>query len=100
MLLLRGYLLGAIAVGLWAVAKPAVALPPPEELPEEVMRTEIILEARSPIDGQPLSPADYAALEEELRDPNRPVTLATDVRSLVQLLQIRRVVRPILPFIP
>jgi len=39
---------------------PATALPPPEDLPEEILRTEIITEARSPIDGQPLTAAEYA----------------------------------------
>ena len=42
---------------------PAIALPPPEDLPEEILRTEIITEARSPIDGQPITPAEYAKLQ-------------------------------------
>jgi hypothetical protein len=40
-----------------------IALPPPEDLPEEILRTEIITEARSPIDGQPLTAAEYAQLQ-------------------------------------
>jgi hypothetical protein len=42
---------------------PAISLPPPEDLPEEILRTEIITEARSPIDGQPITPAEYAQLQ-------------------------------------
>lgn len=38
----------------------AIALPPPEDVPEEILRTEIITEARSAIDGQPLTAAEYA----------------------------------------
>lgn len=52
------------------VAKFAVesaeALPPPEDIPEEILRTEIILEGRSPLDGKPLSAAEYAELEARL----------------------------------
>ena len=44
-------------------AAPAIALPPPDDLPEEILRTEIITEARSPIDGQPLTAAEYAQLQ-------------------------------------
>jgi len=75
------------------------ALPPPEEIPEEVLRTEIILEARSPLDGQPLSPAEYEELQAAIRD--RPArTLDPQIRDIIFLLQLRRVLRPIVPFLP
>ncbi|MFO0172935.1 MAG: hypothetical protein ACK51W_10705 [Aphanizomenon sp.] len=51
----------SILVGLSGHGSKAVrALPPPEDIPEEILRTEIILAARSPIDGQIITPADYA----------------------------------------
>ncbi|MBE9110149.1 hypothetical protein IQ273_12080 [Nodosilinea sp. LEGE 07298] len=78
----------------------ALALPPPDEIPEEILRTEVITEARSPIDGKPISAADYAALQARLRDPNTEVIVNSDIASLIQLLQFRRVLRPILPFLP
>lgn len=76
-------------------------LPPPDDIPEEILRTEVITTARSPVDGQPLSPGEYAALMEALQDPNRvELTLPASVRELIFLLRIRRVVKPILPIIP
>lgn len=76
------------------------SLPPPTDIPEEVLRTEIITEARSPLDGQPLSAAAYAELQAQLSEP--PIlneTLSTDLRQTVFLLQIRRGIRTIFPFL-
>ncbi|WP_017299205.1 hypothetical protein [Nodosilinea nodulosa] len=78
----------------------ALALPPPTEIPEEVLRTEVITEARSPIDNEPISAADYAALQERLRDPNTSTIVNPDIAQLIQLLEFRRVLKPILLFLP
>lgn len=92
---------GTIGSAMFAVlGSSALALPPPDEIPEEMLRTEVITEARSPLDGKPISAADYAALQARLRDPNTEVIVNSDVASLIQLLQFRRVLRPILPFLP
>jgi hypothetical protein len=40
----------------------AVPLPAPIDLPEEVLRAEIITEARSPIDGRALSASEFIEL--------------------------------------
>ena len=80
-------------------AAPALALPPPEDTPEEVLRTEIITEARSPLTGEPLSADEYAVLMEQLQDPNRNPQVSPEVASLIGLLQFRRVFKPLLPFI-
>lgn len=82
-----------------ATATPALALPPPEDTPEEILRTEIITEARSPLTGEPMSAAEYAVLMEQLQDPNRNPQVNAEVAQLIRLLQLRRVVKPILPFI-
>ncbi len=87
--------LGTIAV----LGDCALALPPPEEIPEEILRTEVITEARSPLDGEPLSAADYAALQEHLRDPNTEPVVRPDIAELIQLLRLRRLLRPVLPFL-
>ncbi|MBE7385336.1 MAG: hypothetical protein F6J95_028545 [Leptolyngbya sp. SIO1E4] len=76
----------------------ANALPPPEDTPEEVLRTEIILEARSPLTGEPLTAAEYDQLQETLGRNEDPL-LPSQVRELVFLLQLRRVVKPLLPFL-
>lgn len=99
----RPRLQGAVLLGaLWSCcsAAPAKGLPPPEEIPEEILRTEIIREARSPLTGEPLTTAEYAALQAELADKNDAGTITSDVRQLIFLLQLRRGVRPLVPFIP
>lgn len=75
------------------------ALPPPEDTPEEVLRTEIILEARSPVTGEPLTAAQYAQLQEMLSQNSDPL-LSPQIRELIFLLQIRRVLRPVIPVLP
>ncbi|MBD2424493.1 hypothetical protein H6G62_00670 [Phormidium sp. FACHB-1136] len=82
-----------------AMVAPALALPQPEDTPEEILRTEIITEARSPLTGEPLSATEYAILMEQLQDPNRNPQVSPEVAQLIGLLQFRRVVKPILPFI-
>jgi len=69
-----------------------------EEIPEEILRTEIITGARSPLTGEPLTAAEYAQLQEALDNPVSPNRVSDDIRYLVFLLQLRRAVRPILPF--
>lgn len=79
----------------------ALALPPPEDEPEEVLRTEIILEARSPIDGEPLTAAEYAELQAQIEAENRQIgTVPQRLRRLITLLRIRKALRTILPFLP
>jgi hypothetical protein len=82
-------------------ARPSLALPPPEDQPEEVLRTEIILEARSPQDGRPITAAEYARLQAELEAQNQPTgTVAPEIRRVIFLLRVRKVLRTILPFLP
>ena len=70
-----------------------------EDIPEEILRTEIITEARSPLTGQPISAADYAQLTDELRSPAGGNLVTQDIGYLIYLLQIRRAIKPILPFL-
>lgn len=91
-----------VTTGLALVAvlgNDALALPPQDDIPEEILRTEIITEARSPLNGEPLSAADYATLQEHLRDPNTEPVVNPDIAQLIQLLQLRRTLKPILPFL-
>lgn len=76
----------------------AVALPPAEDIPEEVLRTEIILEGRSPIDGKPLSAREYEELQAQLAQSNFKPEIATDIQELIFLLQIRKFLKTIIPF--
>ncbi len=82
-------------------ATPAPPLPPPDDIPEEVLRTEIITEARSPIDGKPLTASEYAELEEQLQhNPQLVDTIDQRIRNLIFLLRIRHTIRTIIPFFP
>ncbi len=86
---------GSMVTGL----APAFALPPPEDQPEERLRTEIILEARSPMDGEPLTAAEYAELEAQLEAESRNIGIVPpDVRRIIGLLRLRKALRTILPF--
>lgn len=50
-------------IACWHIIAPARAdLPPDNDIPEEVLRAEIITEARSPIDGKALSAVEFAEL--------------------------------------
>jgi hypothetical protein len=72
-----------------------------EDQPEEVLRTEIILDARSPIDGTPMTAAEYAQLQaEEQAAYVPPPELPPKVRSTIGLLRLRKFIKTVLPFIP
>ena len=75
----------------------SIALPPPEDTPEEILRTEIILDARSPLDGQPLTAAEYAELEAQLQQSAFPPEVNSDIQHLVFLLQIRKLLKTLIP---
>lgn len=75
------------------------ALEPAADIPEEILRTEVITAARSPLTGEPLSAAEYAQIQEVLAAPAGDTLVSPEVRYLIFLLQLRRSVRPILPFI-
>ncbi|HEY9597386.1 MAG TPA: hypothetical protein V6D33_06920 [Cyanophyceae cyanobacterium] len=85
--------LGVIAIA----AQPALSLPPPDDVPEEVLRTAIITEARSPIDGKPLTAAEYAQLQAHLAERAFPPQLDPKIRELIFLLRLRHFLRTITP---
>lgn len=77
----------------------AIALLPPEDIPEEILRTEIIIEARSPIDGKSLSPAEYAQLQAQIKTRPYPPQLSPTVRDSVFLLRLRKILKTLFPFV-
>jgi hypothetical protein len=72
MQLLPFLLRSLVGWGLISLATPALALPPASDLPEEYLRAQIILEARSPQDGDVIAAGEYADLmaksEKEVAD--------------------------------
>ncbi|AFY42773.1 hypothetical protein [Nostoc sp. PCC 7107] len=89
------------SLGVWLIShcgSAVMALPPPEDIPEEILRTEIIIEARSPIDGKPVSAAEYVELQAQLQKVPPP-ELNTKLRQTVFLLRIRKTLLQLFPFL-
>ena len=84
----------SLAIG---IAEPTLSLPPPEDLPEEILRTEIFTTARSPVDGKLLTASEYAQLQAQL-ETAPPPRISSDIRHLIFLLRVRKLIRTILPF--
>lgn len=87
-----------LAVWMLSGMQIGLALPPPEEVPEEVLRTEIILQARSPLDGELLSTAEYAELQARLSESPYAPELAPRVQQLILLLNLRKLFETLIPF--
>jgi len=88
----------AIALLLGTTGQGSLALPPPEDLPEEVLRTEIITEARSPVNGKLLSAAEYAELQAELRESKYPPQVSSELRQQIFLLNLLHIWNSLNPF--
>ena len=81
------------------LASSGHALPPPDDIPEEVLRREIITEARSPIDGQLMTAADYAELQAKLGEqPEDSISLSSGVQNTVFSLRLLKLLRLVNPF--
>jgi hypothetical protein len=93
-------LLLSTAIALFSLgisSKSARALPPPEEIPEEILRVEILTEARSPLNGEPLSAAEYAELRARLAERGFPPEVAPNLRQLIFMLELRRLINTFSP---
>lgn len=90
--------ISTIAIFLALSAQTSVALPPPEDTPEEILRTEIILEGRSPIDGKPLTAAQYAQLKQKLAQSPYPPQVDSSIKRNIFLLNILKFLKTLNPF--
>jgi hypothetical protein len=80
---------------------PTAALPPATETPEEVLQTEVITSARSPIDNRSLTATQYAELKTDIDRANQvQPQLSSKLRNTVALLKLRKFIKTVLPFIP
>jgi hypothetical protein len=73
-------------------------LPPANDIPEEILRAEIIVEARSPVDGKPLSASEFAELivrvEQQLARDDGAATIKTSpFKNVLVLLRLRSFLR-------
>jgi hypothetical protein len=84
-----------LAVILLAWTAPAIALPPPTDLPEEYLRTQIIIEARSPLNGEAISAAEYsdllAQLEKQLSERENEAFIKPSYKDALFLLRLRKI---------
>ena len=85
-----------VLISHWGSA--VIALPPLEDTPEEILRTQIIIEARSPIDGKFLTAAEYAQLQAQLQEAPPP-KLDPKIREQIFLLRIRKTLLQFFPFL-
>jgi hypothetical protein len=79
-------------------AGQAVALPRPDDLPEEYLRTQIILEARSPLTGEAMTAADYAELLTSLAqefNKQENANFAKPYRETLFLLRLRKLLKSV-----
>ena len=89
----------SILVGLTGHSgRAAMVLSPQEDIPEEILRTEIILAARSPIDGKLLTPAEYSELQTQMQT-SPPPRLSSSIRDQIFLLQLRKTLLQLFPFL-
>ncbi|AFZ48343.1 hypothetical protein Cyast_2397 [Cyanobacterium stanieri PCC 7202] len=89
--------LGLVIMFFVGLISEGMALPPAHEIPEEILRTEIIVEGRSPLDNEPLSAQEYAQLQQSLRESPYAPVLNEDVRHTIFLLQLLKMFRTFNP---
>ena len=86
---------------IWQVSLPARAdIALDDEIPEEVLRAEIITEARSPIDGKALSSAEFAELvvttKQQIERGNADVAAnSPKLKETLLLLRLRGFLRSV-----
>ncbi len=82
-------------------ASAELLLPSSNDVPEEVLRTQITLEGRSPVDNQALSAQDYADEAAQIDAAiDQPRRVSEEGERLVYLLRLRKTFQILLPFIP
>lgn len=90
---------GLIAISMLTLSgEISVALPPPSDIPEEVLRTDIIVEGRSSLNNEALTPQEKELLREKLQNSKFPPQINPKIRQLIFLLQIRNAIRTVIPF--
>jgi hypothetical protein len=71
------------------------------DLPEEALRSEILLDGRSPFDGKRLTATEYTELQQEIEQANAvEPNVAPKIRRLVGLIKFRKFIKRILPIVP
>ncbi|MFM7448858.1 MAG: hypothetical protein ACKO24_09695 [Leptolyngbyaceae cyanobacterium] len=83
------------------VGQPSVSPHPEVDLPEEVLRNQVMTGARSPMDGRPLTASEYVMLQTQIQTPpTQPERVSQKVRDLIGLLKVRKLIKTLIPFFP
>jgi hypothetical protein len=93
--------LGLLSFQMSAAIAAEPTTPATPDIPEEVLQTEVIVSARSPIDNRPLTATEYAELQLETDQALAPPgKVSRDVRAVVNYLKFRKFIKKVIPFIP
>ncbi len=97
---LRIVVASLVAIGCLGVGQqdPAEALPPADDIPEEILRAQPSLQSRSPRSNRALSPSEYGQQlqDDEADRPSQP-DIDPELQHLLFLLKLRQALRPLLP---
>ena len=74
-----------------------LALPAENDIPEEVLATEIIIQGRSSIDNQPLNVSEYTAQKEDDSESKYPPDVDSQLKHNIFLLKVFKMLRTIVP---
>ena len=80
-------------------AQVGLTLPPPQDIPEEILRNEVIIEGRSELTGEILNSSEYAIEKEELSKSAYHPEVNTKLKHLEFLLIIRKMLKKIVPIL-
>ncbi len=101
-IIIRLVQVGFYTITIWQAVSPvtAINLPADPDLPEEVLRAEIITEARSPLDGKALSANDFAELVVKIKqqldlDNATAATSNSKFKETLLLLRLRGFLRSV-----
>lgn len=70
----------------------------PADRPEEVLRTEVIFDGRSPIDGKALSAEEYIIIQDQISQNDVTVEIKPEIKKVIFLLRLRKVFKTLTPF--
>jgi hypothetical protein len=97
-LLILGTTIALMPLPAMATEEPAAMV---EDFPEEVLRSEILLDGRSPLTGERLSATEYVELQAEIEKTNAvEPQVAPKLRTLVGLVKLRKFIKTVLPIVP
>ena len=89
------------AIVLMPISVKAAEIEVLEDVPEEVLRSEILLDGRSSFTGERLSATEYAEMQSEIERTNAvEPPVAPKLRTLVGLIQLRKFIKTVLPIVP